>query len=105
MSRIQKTKKERIVVDILTATFCDLCGIEGESTCSPDETSSWGDGWGDGGYLVKETAVYCESGVNYPDGGHSETASVDICPKCFEEKLMPWLQSQGANVRREELIY
>ena len=61
--------------------------------------------WGDGGYLVKETAVYCESGVNYPDGGHSETASVDICPKCFKEKLMPWLQSQGANVRREELIY
>ncbi len=27
---------------------------------------------------------------------------VDLCPECFKERLLPWLDSQGAKARIED---
>jgi hypothetical protein len=31
-------------------------------------------------------------------GGESEELTLEICPKCFDEKFLPWLSSQGVDV-------
>lgn len=71
---------------ILEKTTCDLCG---ESTS--------GDNWADGNYEHDEITIQRVSGAHYPEGDYRETASFDICPKCWEEKLVPWMASQGAS--------
>lgn len=76
----------------VSETKCDLCGkIAHFASQAVDrvywETSSqiW-------------TSVYCET--------ESETyhfeCGFDLCPACFREKLVPWLESQGAVPQVEE---
>ncbi len=76
---------------------CDLCGTE----------SKRGSSWNGGYYEIAETRIYtevfCSVGDSYSDGGGNGTKhEVDICPKCFKDKLIPWLKSQGANINEEE---
>jgi len=51
-----------------------------------------------------EVRVYVKhrEGENYPEGGSGTEVEVDICPKCFKEKLLPWLESQGVKVERKD---
>ena len=51
---------------------------------------------------AEEVTVAHKIGSSYPEGGSGETVSVDLCSRCFEEKLVPWLKSQGAEPRTEE---
>jgi ribosomal protein S27E len=39
------------------------------------------------------------TGSSYPEGGSGVDFEVDMCPDCFDSKLVPWLQSQGAEIR------
>jgi len=64
--------------------ICDLCGDE----VDPEE--------GMGGENALEINVNMTTGINYPDGGLGNFIEWDICPKCFEDKLVPWFESQGA---------
>ena len=73
----------RDVVDFVT---CDLCGAAIT----------------EGNYEVNEIEVRHKIGANYPDNGNGEETSVDMCGKCFDEKLVPWLRSQGAEPRTED---
>lgn len=91
--RVKKTihvpATDREVVDHL---ICDLCGKK-----------SGADDWATRGYNVSETTVEMNRGVNYgTDGGDSKTTSFDICPTCFETKLVPWMASQGATPTVED---
>lgn len=74
---------------------CDLCGATSKSY-----------DWTSGVYEVNETDVNVvikhKSGESYPSGGWGTTSEIDMCPKCFQEKLIPWVKSQGGNVREEE---
>lgn len=69
--------KEVEVVDKVT---CDLCGCEIPNGCGN----------------VNETRVSHRTGYSYPEGGHGDLVAFDICGDCFETKLRPWLESQGA---------
>lgn len=57
-------------------------------------------------YEVKESEVRVEvrlrEGESYPDGGSGTEIEIDICPDCFRDKLIPWLQSQGVRTEVEE---
>ena len=67
---------------------CDLCGIEGVR-------AYWESGYYETNDTKVEVTVHAKKGMSYPDGdswGHEYL--VDICPKCFREKLVPWLNSQ-----------
>jgi hypothetical protein len=71
---------QRTVLDRLT---CDLCAKTSNSK------------WGAETYGVLETEVRCKTGHNYPGDGSGEETTIDICPKCFADKLIPWVKSQG----------
>lgn len=78
---VPATTKE--VVDRVT---CDLCGAVINVR----------------GYDVDEVEVRHKTGSNYPEGGSGDETSVDMCGECFDEKLVPWLRSQGVEPRTED---
>jgi len=84
VSRYVKTRK------------CDLCGKEAD-----------GEEWeAKSCYRVNETEIRVQvrqkEGNNYPEGGSGTMYEIDLCPTCFKEKLVPWLKSQGADIKEEE---
>jgi len=56
-------------------------------------------------YTVSDREVRIREGTSCPEGGQGTKVEYDICPKCFNEKLIPWLESQGAETRAEEWDY
>ena len=64
------------VVDFVT---CDFCGVKHANHS----------------YDINEVEVRHKEGVLYPEGGSGTETRVDMCGKCFDEKLVPWLRSQG----------
>jgi hypothetical protein len=81
----------------MTRQTCDLCGAEAKK---PDYL------WSGGTYDVNETEVSViirqREGEAYPEGGSGTEYRIDMCPKCFKEKLVPWLRSQGAQVNEKD---
>lgn len=75
---------ETTLVDTVT---CDLCG-----TKKPGH-SCWNAG---DDFNIAATRLEMEIGWGCPDGGDKTETSYDICTNCFQTKLMPWLESQGA---------
>ena len=73
----------RVVVE---RTTCDLCGQEIKSKR----------------FGVDEVEILRREGTSYPEGGSGTECAVDMCGDCFEKKLVPWLESQGAKVLRTE---
>lgn len=74
---------------------CDLCGKQGED----------GHDWKRGLYDVAETTVQLRNGTRFPEGADITEYDLDICPECFEDKLIPWFKSQGGTVRKKEIDY
>ena len=54
-------------------------------------------------YERKEVTIESQVGEVYPEGGSYESTTVDVCVECFDTKVVPWLQSQGAKMRKEEI--
>ena len=75
---------------------CDLCGIEarGEEWTTKSR------------FEINETEIVIEirqkEGESYPEGGLGTMYEIDLCPNCFKDKLIPWLISQGADIKRED---
>lgn len=82
-----KTFKERIIpaqtVTDLEAIKCDICGkVTDKLTSNSSE--------------IKEVTIQLQTGHHFHDGGSSgQNISIDLCPECFKDKLIPWVQSQG----------
>lgn len=79
-----------------TAHFkCELCpaiSSKGRLSASWDKDIT----------VVNETTVQLTTGYSYPGDYSAESVVLDICPKCFTEKLVPWFVAQGGTVRQEE---
>ena len=56
----------------------------------------------DSRYDVADVEVSCKTGVSYPDNGSGDKVEFDICVKCFNDNLVPWLESCGAKAQRSE---
>ena len=82
---------EKKILDKIT---CDLCGKIAKN--GDWESSSW---------KINETEIEItvrqKEGSSYPEGGHGTKYNVDICPECFTDNLIPWLNSQGCEAKRE----
>ena len=94
-----KIYKEEIVTfpkKTVISRKCDLCPAKSKS----EEWES------KGCYDVNETEISVEirqkEGESYPEGGSGKKYEIDLCPKCFKTKLIPWLKSQGADIKQEE---
>ena len=71
---------------LLSQTVCDVCGRE---------STQHQEGWKTGSYDATEVEVRLRTGNSYPEGGSGEEWEVDICPTCFNEKLIPWVEAFG----------
>ena len=78
---LKRTSKYEHVV----STECDIC-----------HRVYKGDDWEkESSYEILETEVRMKTGYSTPDGGSGEEIIIDVCPKCFNEKLIPYLKSLG----------
>lgn len=88
---IPAQESERVV-----SRVCDICGCKAEG----------GDEWSGSIYDIEDTEVTIkiqyETGTRYPDNGWSKKYEIDICPRCFKDKLMAWLEEQGVNITEIE---
>jgi hypothetical protein len=91
MKRYEMKVRPAVQESVLVEVLCDLCG----------KRIPHNRGYGD----LDEVTVEHRSGVNYPEGGDVMTRSVDVCPACFEGRLVPFLESQGATVAEVEVSY
>jgi hypothetical protein len=91
------TKKQMPAYELtyVKSRKCDLCGLETK-----------GSDWQTGLWEVNETeitiAIKQKEGENYPEGGSGTEHEIDLCPNCFKNKLVPWLNSQGADIKQKE---
>lgn len=93
------------VCNELAEVACDLCGAKSGMG------GMAGESWERSCYDMDETHVEREVrtrakrevGSSCPDGSSTETTFVDICPKCFDEKLLPWLKGLGVEPQKETL--
>ena len=83
MKTVLVPEQRNQVVDFVT---CDLCGAKPKAR----------------GYDINEVEVRHKVGELYPEGGSGTETRVDMCGKCFYEKLVPWLISQGCSPHEEE---
>ncbi|MFH1116876.1 MAG: hypothetical protein V1792_23415 [Pseudomonadota bacterium] len=83
MKRIEIPAITQNIVDFVA---CDICGAKISHGC----------------YEVDEVEVRHKTGSSYPEGGSGTEVTVDMCGKCFDEKLVLWLRSIGAAPRVEE---
>ena len=79
----------------LVETTCDLCGAVAKQ-------GNWESSVYEVNEVEVEVTVRRKDGVSYPEGGWGTALEVDICPKCFNDKLVPFLRSQGANIEERE---
>lgn len=75
---------------ILDYCTCDIC----KSTFNYDYIKDFS-------YL--QTNISLISGKVYPECDTRVKKFVDICQECFEDKLIPWLESQGATIQEQEM--
>jgi hypothetical protein len=91
--QIQTTRTEKQCIN----KVCDMCGKE-------DKIHPWGNNWV-GDYRIEETTIQYETGTHYPESRSTTIYSIDICPDCFKNKLIKWLNEQGVNIQETDNDY
>lgn len=86
------TKQQVTIEQEETRVTCNLCGAPGNLAC---DMVRWPTG---DSMRVSETCCRWRFGFECPDGGNGQEYLIDICPVCFEEKLLPWLRGQTDTV-------
>lgn len=90
---MKHTKQREIparTITVVDSITCDICG---------EKIPAQGMG------NFSEVEVSCKTGYRYPEGGATITRSIDMCVKCFTDKLEPWLEQQGAVIQSVESDY
>ena len=91
MSRIYKTETVTREIETLDEIRCDLCGAVGKD-------GTWERGVWEVNNTTVEVAIHQKEGQSYPEGGWGTEYTIDLCPSCFVNRLVPWLQDQGADI-------
>ena len=90
MRRYQETEVLATTKTELIETKCDLCG----------KVAKFGH-WMSGSYDVNETelevTISHREGTSYPESGWGTEVRIDICPECFRDKLVPWVNENGVH--------
>jgi len=93
--RKYETKSKCINQDYLIEISCDLCGRKAKN-----------ENWDASSYEINETeievTVRYKNGSVHPGGGWGTNLIVDICPKCFKDELIPFLESKGTKIEERE---
>lgn len=87
-----KTVKETRQTSKFVEQTCDICGYvckyqdwDNDPNQNTNEFSS--------SYFDTDVEIKYRYGINYPEGGHGFEYNLDVCPKCFIEKIVPLLKT------------
>lgn len=98
--QITKKESQNIIKDVHIATECDLCKKSYKDITSAHPDINY-DGVIDSYYDVIADEIEITRSVRasyYDSGGDSLNLNIDMCPKCWTEKFIPWYESQGGRV-------
>ena len=88
-------KEVETTAKIIEFIQCDICGKKANNH-----------DWSAGTYNIDETEfkilIRQRDGTNYPECAWGTEYEADICPDCFKDKLIPWLDGQGCKAKRKE---
>lgn len=96
--RTYEEKEELTKRSVLIETKCDICG-------KIAKYGSWEKSTWDVEDVEVSVSINHKSGKSYPECSWGTTYNVDLCPECFQKKLIPWLESQGAEISEKEYDY
>ena len=77
-------------VDQEIAVVCDICSARSDNEFADKQ------------WEVCEIDISYRCGFQYPDSGYGKTVTVDLCPACFMDKLIPWIKSKGGTPTEKE---
>jgi hypothetical protein len=89
----ERTVPEHVTTE-LRAIRCELCGKEAAN----------GD-WSAKTYDVAVVTVSMEVGEDFGGSGSIKRTSYELCLDCFRNRLMDWIEGQGAHRTVEELSW
>lgn len=77
---------------IVTHVICDLCGRETYRTTDDlPESGNWVAMSGE----IHSITIVCKQGFVHDDNSEITYTIIDLCPDCFQNRLLPWLRGQG----------
>jgi len=85
----KRTVPAHEVTEFVSCT-CDLCGAKTTSFTSAGEVNWIGDP-----FNYHFVTVQQQKGTMYPSDNFSRVWSYHLCPTCYRDKLVPFLESQG----------
>ncbi len=88
--------------DRVTHVSCDLCGKKQEVLSYYGGDVDWDEEIISYDFARTSTMELCE-GSNYSEGQSGDRIRYHVCPKCFKDKLVPWMESQGVKTVKEYL--
>jgi hypothetical protein len=91
--KVYKKVTKTVEQEVIDKWYCDIC------KASPPSLDGWD--WRTKSDEIQEVEFYKftrKAGQNNYWGGNSEEISLEICPKCFDEKFLVWLSSQDVDV-------
>lgn len=92
MKTVEVPARPATTKEVQDYVLCDLCAARVDR------------GYEHNSYEFDECHVRIEvrrkEGFSCPEGGDGTEQRVDLCPKCWKEKLIPWLESQGAKIEK-----
>lgn len=91
MTRVVETKVFETPREIVVEVKCDLCGKKAGL-----RRSDRGGEWSENSYEIREVKVEMRIGDSFPEGSNWVATRYDICPWCFENRVMPFLEDAGA---------
>lgn len=104
INRKQVKEVKTIMRDEVVSVTCDFCGREDTRAIPSCESVEW-DGNPLDSFAVFEVGIFYKTGDIFPEGGSVEYESFHMCPKCWEEKFVPWAKSRGATPTVSERDY
>lgn len=88
----------------LVEVHCFACGDPAPQPQEHGEDSWDRGGWTRGGYNIEKVVLRHEDGSHFPHSGRDiKVTEFDCCPKCWEEKVLPFLLTLGEPDRYELL--
>ncbi len=89
MKHIKRVEVPATTKEFVSHTTCDLCKEKIES--EPYETDH---------VTIEHRVGHC-----YPEDSYGERTEIDLCGKCFTERLLPWFTAQGVVPRVSDYDY
>lgn len=96
---VTKQVERKYFDTIITKFICDFCGNNTSASYPFGENANWLDHE----FEIDTITIKRTTGSHYPGGVNHTIDKVDMCNKCWEEKFLPWMEENKAELRKEEI--